>query len=277
MRSDFIFDKNISNVPFFPLAYFQAKYNPDFTLEDSCLSGQGCDFSYSSISQGFGLPVWVGQKDMIILAETLESDRLGFNSQNITLNNVGLLGAWISQPSSQWQTGLFLYAYDGFDEDDEIQATGGVIFGGGGRYRHHSNLHSYWGLVRLDDKMQDLVMYPYIGFDWFIGKTLSVSALIPWPSISYSPDTDTIYRFGASLSGSDWLLNDENKLVSHSLGIVDFGMFYEKRLSGMFWLETGLGYSGYSRLSISSDDDLEFESKLEPSPFLRLSLNLRPE
>lgn len=277
MRSDFIFDKNISNVPFFPLGYLQVKYNDDLSLDNECFLDQSCDFSFTSLSQGFGLPVWIGQKDMLILAETLESDRLQFDDQSLTINSAGVMAAWISQPSSQWQAGIFAYYYDGVDEDRRVKPFGGNIVGGGGRYRHESTFHSYWGLVRLDDRSSNALIYPYLGFDWFIGKDISVSGLIPWPSVSYSPDRDTIYKLGASVSGSDFFVDNNNDLVNSHLGIVDLGFYYEKRLSGMFWLEAGAGYSGFSRLSITSDNDFEFDSNLERSPFIRISFNLRPE
>ncbi len=276
MRSDFIFDKNISNVPFLPLGYLQLKHNHAIEFEDSCLSVDACDFAYTSLSQGFGLPVWVGQQDMLILGETLESDALEFDNQTIRINSWGVLAAWIAQPSTSWQVGVFAYGWKGFDQDAEVEQQRGLIIGGGGRYRHQPRFHSYWGLVGIDEG-DDPLYYPYIGFDWFIGQTVSISALVPWPTISYSPDTDTIYKFGASVSGSDLVTEVDGKIRNNSLGVIDFGIGYEKRLSGMLWLDTGIGYSGYAKLLITSDSDIEFESNLERSPFLRLSLNLRPE
>ena len=258
------------------MGYLQLSYNNSFELEGDCPTASSCEFSFHSISQGFGLPVWVGNKDMIILAETLESDQLQFKDRDITINNAGVMAAWISQPSEQWQTGIFAYIYDGFDKDDNALQPGGNIIGGGGRFRHEPTFHSYWGLVRLDENNNTLI-YPYIGFDWFIGKKVSVSALIPWPSVKYSPDTDTIYTLGASISGSEWELDNQGKVINNNLGIIDFGLSYEKRLRGLFWIEAGAGYSGFARASITSDSDLEFNSKLEPSPFIRFSLNLRPE
>ena len=275
MRSDFIFDKSISNVPFFPLGYVQVKHNDELTLEDDCLDTRSCDFSFTSFSQALGLPAWVGKKNMLILAETLESDRLEFDNESFSLNSLGLMAAWISQPSPEWQIGLFAFAYEGFGEEHNVSSVGGQIIGGGGRYRHEPGFHSYWGLVRLDDRSSDPLIYPYIGFDWFIGKTLGVSALVPWPAISYSPDPDIVYKFGATISGSDWFFDDSGELAAGQLGMVDFGFIYEKRLAGLFWLEAGVGYSGFSRLSISSDSDVDFDSNLERSPFFRVAINLR--
>ena len=117
MRSDFIFDKNISNVPFLPLGYLQLKHNHQIEFEDNCLAVDACEFGYSSLSQGFGLPVWVGQQDMLILGETLESDKLEFDNQTITINSWGVLAAWLSQPTPLWQVGAFAYVYQGFDQD----------------------------------------------------------------------------------------------------------------------------------------------------------------
>ncbi len=214
MRSDFIFDKNISNVPFFPLGYLSFKYNDSLTLQDGCPGYSSCDFSYHRISQGFGFPVWVGRRDMFILAETLDSDRLKFAGREIVLNDVGVLAAWISQPAIQWQLGAFAYLYEGIGKDDDARKPGGTVLGGIGRYRHQQNFHSYWGMIGIDEN-SDPVIYPYIGFDWFIGKKISIAALLPWPTVSYSPDTDTIYKFGATASGSDWIVDENEKVVSN--------------------------------------------------------------
>ena len=66
MRSDFIFDRNISNVPFMPLAYVSYNQQSKLKFVGDCV-GENCEFDYHGISQGLALPVWVGQKNMIFL------------------------------------------------------------------------------------------------------------------------------------------------------------------------------------------------------------------
>ncbi|MCP4935785.1 MAG: hypothetical protein GY927_16650, partial [bacterium] len=175
MRSDFLFDKTISNVPFFPLGFLSLNYNDSLTLQEGCTSDLSCDFSYQRISQAFGLPVWVGQRDMVILAETLDSDKLEFAGKEVVLNNVGVLAAWISQPVPQWQLSACAYGYESINKDDNVRGSGSTVLGGIGRYRHQPYFHSYWGMVRINENSESII-YPYIGFDWFIGKEISVSA-----------------------------------------------------------------------------------------------------
>ncbi|MCP3688050.1 MAG: hypothetical protein GY784_06520 [Gammaproteobacteria bacterium] len=276
MRSDFVFDKTISNVPFFPLGFLSFKYNDSLTLQEGCSSNLSCDLSYHRISQGFGLPVWVGQRDMIILAETLDSDKLEHAGKEVVLNDVGVLAAWISQPATEWQLGAFTYFFEGINSDDSVKGSGGAVLGGIGRYRHQPHFHSYWGMVRISEN-SDTVIYPYIGFDWFIGKEISIAALLPWPTVSYSPDTDTIYRFGATFSDTSWVVDANDEIVSNSLSTVDLGLAYEKRIASFLWAEAGIGYSGFGRITVTSDSQIELESNLEPSPYLRFSVNIRPE
>ncbi len=276
MRSDFIFDKNISNVPFFPLGFLSFKYSDSLTLQEDCPGNLSCDLSYNRISQGFGLPVWVGQRDMIILAETLDSNKLEFADKQVVLNDVGVMAAWISQPAPEWQLGTFTYFFENINSDDHIKGAGGAILGGIGRYRHQPHFHSYWGMVGISENSETII-YPYVGFDWFIGKEISVSALLPWPTVSYSPDSDTIYKFGATISDTSWIVDENENIISNSLSTVDLGFAYEKRVYGLFWAEAGIGYSGFGRITVTSDSDIEFESSLESSPYLRFSVNIRPE
>lgn len=274
MRSDFIFDRNVSNLPFFPLAYLSTSINNSIEL-DNCPAGNSCEFSYLNVSQGFGWPIWVGQKDMIIIGETLELDQLNVAGESYDLVNAGLLATWIRQASQKWQLGAFIYAYDGIYEDGGFTHSGGSYSGFVSRYRHNSHVHTYWGAVRVDE-VADVSWYPYAGFDWFIGKKWRVSFVMPWPAVSYAPTTNEIYRFGLLFSGSDWSVDQNDQLMQNSLSKVDLGFAYERKLTDLLWLELGAGYSGAGKYVVTSDNGLDFESNLSRDPYFRASLYLRP-
>lgn len=275
MRSDFIFDRNVSNVPLFPLGYLSANYNDSIELED-CPQSPFCDFSYLSLRQGFGLPVWVGKKNMIILGESLELDQIESENQSLDLASGGLLIAWIQQSTPKWQNGLFYYAYDGLNEDHQLKQPSGSYAGFVGRYRHDKKFHSYWGGVRVAET-GDHTWYPYAGFDWYVDKEWFVSMVIPWPSLSYAPSTDEIYRLGASFSGSDWTNENWGQSVQNSFNKIDFGFSYERRLTQLLWVEARVGYTGLGQFSVSSSGSVDFSTDVSHSPFYRLGINLRPE
>lgn len=275
MRSDFVFDRSISNVPFIPLGYLTFSQQNSLEIEDGCQL-EDCELDYQSISQGFGLPVWVGQKNMVIIGETLESDYIELGNDSERINTGGVLGAWVAQPTEVWQGALFLYAYRGIGDTELARKPKGSVFGGVGRYRHKPEFHSYWGIVRIDEYSEE-TLYPYIGFDWYIDKEWSVSALLPWPTISYSETVNSIVRLGALYSGSAWVGDQQGRLQNNDFQKIDFGLSYEHRLKGMVWGEIGTGYSGFGKMTIRTNSDVDFETDVSGAPFIKLSIKIRPE
>ena len=275
MRSDFIFDRNISNVPFIPLAYLTLNQQHNLEFSGGCVDID-CEFDYQSMSHGLAMPVWVGKKHMFLLGESLETKTIESGVNSINVDSGGILAAWVSQPSVKWQAGAFIYAYRGIGDEDLAKEPKGNISGVVARYRHSVNFHSYWGMVRLEEYNNE-TLYPYIGFDWYIGKKWSISGLIPWPTIQYAPDKDVIYKFGAMFSGAEWAVNNNGEVLTNDFEKWDFGFAYERRLWNYVWGEIAIGYSGLGKFSISSDTDIEFDTKIEKAPFIRLALNVRFE
>ena len=273
MRSDFIFDRNVSDVPFIPLGYININQQRNADIKTGCMFAS-CEFDLKSYSQGFGMPVWVGKKNMLILGETLESNTISGAFRNIKVNSGGLLGAWISQPNQHWQLGAFMYAYRGIGNDELAREPKGNISGAVGRYRHSPHFHSYWGMVRFYEYGED-TLYPYIGFDWYIGKKWSIGGVMPWPTITYASTKDTILKFGALYSSTEWAFDNEGKALVSDFGKWDIGLAAEHKLSKLLWGEVAFGYSGFGKLYIRSGSNIEYESEIENSPFIRFSINLR--
>ncbi len=275
MRSDFIFDRNVSNVPFIPLAYVNFNSQSNLEFKDECI-GDNCEFDFQSVSQGLALPVWVGKQNMVLLGESFESKSLNTGVNSIDINSAGILAAWVSQPSEKWQAGAFIYTYRGIGEDELARESKGNITGAVARYRHSPHFHSYWGMVRLEEYNNE-ILYPYIGFDWYIGKEWSVSGLIPWPTVQYAPSTDSIYKFGALYSGAEWLVNNNDNVYANDFEKWDFGIAYEHRLWNYLWGEIAVGYSGLGKFYIRSGTDIELDLDIENTPFIKLGINVRFE
>jgi len=140
-----------------------------------------------------------------------------------------------------------------------------------------THFHTYWGLVRVDEYDQDVVLYPYFGFDWYLGKKWSISAVLPWPTVNYAPSEDTLLKLGGLLSASEWAVDNNGEILNSNFDKWDFGLSYEQRLWGLFWGGITVGYSGLGKFSISSNTNLEYETDIEQAPFVRLSFNLRLE
>jgi hypothetical protein len=274
LLSDFIIDRDVSNVPFFPLGYLSANYNDSIEFED-CSSTQTCNFSYLSVSQGLGAPVWIGKKDMVLLGETLEFDQIETGGRALELTTGGLLAAWVQQTNQKWQLAAFIYAYDSLKEDAEFEPPRGNYAGFIGRYRHDKRVHSLWGVVRADE-LDDPVWLPYAGFSWFIGKEWLISMVLPWPSVSYAPSTNEVYRLGATFSGSDWAIDSDGQILRNSFSKVDLGFSYERRISQIIWLEARVGYSGFGRFTVDTDSNVDLEADVANNPFISLAIVLRP-
>ena len=242
MRSDFVFDRDISNVPFFPLGYLNVSHQSSIEIGNETGECQfdSCEFQYQSASQGLGLPFWVGKKNMFILGESLESDRLSSHGDSIQVNSAGLLGAWVIQPSEQWQAGSFAYIYSGFGDNNLATDPTGSVLGAVARYRHKETFHSYWGLIHYNAN-GDSQLYPYAGFDWYIGKAWSVSAVFPWPTVSYAPSKSRIYKLGATYSSTDWSMSDNGQVQNNGFQKWDVGFAVEQKLSGVIWGAVSFG------------------------------------
>lgn len=276
LRSDFIYDRDVTNMPFIPLGYLTASNQSDLQIEKCPLAEQeNCEFDYQSLNQGAGLPVWVGQKHMVVLAETLDVDRFSSPNGSTTINTGGLMAAWASQFSTTWQSAAFLYYYHHLDSGNRNENANGVIGGFVGRYRHGADFHSYWGAVQADAGDETLI-YPYVGFDWFINKYWSVVAIIPWPSINYSPNEHQIFKLGALVSGTSWSLQQDDTFSAQDFSQVSVGFSFEQKLSSTLWGEVSVGYTGLGKLEVETDADSSLSTDISNEPFFRLALNARP-
>jgi hypothetical protein len=274
LRSDFIYDRDITNLPFIPIGYLTATHQSELTLEPCPSDGQ-CEFQFQSISQGAGLPVWIGRKQMLILAETLDVDVFDANSDSTTINTGGLMAAWISQHSKEWQSGAFVYYYQNLDSDTRSDNTSGGVGGMVGRYRHNVRLHSYWGAVYVRSG-DDSWVYPYAGFDWFINKHWGIAAVVPWPTINYAPRESQLFKIGALFSNTTWSGEQDSRFYTQDFSQMSLGVSFEQKISRLFWGELAIGYTGLGKLQIETDANSDITTEISSRPFFKLALNVRP-
>jgi hypothetical protein len=274
LRSDFIYDRDVTNLPFIPIGYLTAKHQSELALEQ-CPPEGPCEFQYQSISQGAGLPVWVGRKHMLIVAETLDVDVFEADNDSTTINTGGALATWVTQHSTRWQSAAFIYYYQNLDSDTRSYDTSGTIGGIVARHRHSARFHSYWGAVSVRSG-QDSWVYPYAGFDWYIDKHWAVTAVVPWPTVNYAPSETQLFKLGALFSNTTWLANQDNRLYTQDFSQVSLGISFEQKLSRLVWGEVAIGYTGLGKLQIESDADSDMTVDISNRPFFKLALNVRP-
>ncbi len=275
LQSDFVFDRTGSNTPFPPLAFVDYTSQNDISLLNECPPASDCSADVDSFSQALGLPVWVGKKHMFVLGEFIESDNYNFDGVSTRINTAGVLAAWITQYDQDWQLGAFAYGYKGFNEGESIKQPGKLLSGVMGRYRHSKTLHSYWGLVSFREEGEGAI-YPYAGFDWIINDRWSMSGVLPWPNIRYSPDSNQFFQLGATQSGSTKRLSADGRLFDSSLSQIELGFTYGRRIQDQFWIEASIGKTGFGRLVFDDDVNLSFQSGIDSTSFIRIAFTFRP-
>ncbi len=275
LRSDFIYDRGITQLPFIPIGYLAATHQSGLEPEYCPLEQQGCEFQYQSITQGAGLPVWVGQKNMLIVGETLDVDVFDTGNDSTTVNTGGLLAAWVSQHSERWQSGAFIYYYENLDSDTRSDNTSGTFVGMVGRYRHSARFHTYWGAVQVNSGDESL-LYPYAGFDWYINNHWGVTAVLPWPSINYAPNETQLFRIGALVSETTWTIKQDNNFYTQDFSQVSAGVSFEQKISRLMWGELSVGYTGLGKFQVETDADSKLNTNISNQPYIKLALNVRP-
>ena len=275
LRSDFIYDRGITELPFIPIGYLAATHQDTLTLEPCPLTKPACEYKYQSLAQGAGIPVWVGQKNMLIVGQTLNVDVFEADGDSLTINTGGLMAAWISQHSESWQSGAFAYHYQNLDSDMRSDDTRGTYAGMVGRYRHSPTFHSYWGAVVANTSGESR-FYPYIGFDWYINNLWAVTAVFPWPSVSYSLNEAQLLRVGALVSEVSWAVKQDNSFYTQDFSQMSLGFAFEQKISQLLWAEFSAGYTGLGTLQINTDAESSIKTDVESQPFIKLALNVRP-
>ena len=153
-----------------------------------------------------------------------------------------------------------------------------VVWGVGGaltRYTRNDRLWWLFGVV-FDDSEFGTTWLPYIGASLIINQAWSVSALLPWPKVIYAPSKDWFVSAGASYSGSSWAVNSNTGAVGLNLSGFDFGVGGARRLKGALWIEGKAGVGGLRGLSINDGDISGPAIDVSSSPFISISLTLRP-
>ena len=148
---------------------------------------------------------------------------------------------------------------------------------GGILTRYVQNEHLWWAFgFYFDTGPFEDIYLPYVGVSLELSQHWTLSAIMPWPQVLFAPDDNTLFHFGASPSGSSWMLDQQQEEISYVLDSWDLGLGFEKRLSGNFWFMMAAGLGGLRGFYVTSDRQEWPDFDVEASPFLRAGINFRP-
>lgn len=149
--------------------------------------------------------------------------------------------------------------------------------GGFARYTQTDRLWWAFGLY-FDVSEQSNLALPYLGASYQFNDRWTLSAIMPWPALIYSPGKNLLFRLGVSPAGNSWQLDTRGDKFNYSIDNWDLGLSVEKRVTDNFWLALEGGVGGLKGLSVNVDngDWDEPHVSLISSPYVSLNLNFRP-
>jgi hypothetical protein len=275
-ESEIEFQRSTGNAPFVPLAFVDISLYGEMELkrpDDTSLR-----FRQTTISQAAGLPLLVTERDMVVLGEyiawsSFESRTSDF--EDFEVLSVGLPVGWLRQVNPAWQAAAFVMPLGHKATLDNSRWSWEVMGGVFGRYVE--NDQRWWAIGFFADVgIGDDLYLPYAGVSWELSDELTISAVMPWPSILYAPDRDRLYRLGASPSGASWGLFPGQGEITFELGSWDFGIAAEQRLQGNLWGSIEAGIGGLRSLRVSGGSWQRPEFDIGASPYISIGINFRP-
>lgn len=278
-ESELVFMRGLSNVPFLPVALLGSDYYDDAMVSEEGATPDvaGKHYQATTTSQYAGMPFLLNKRSMVVLGEYLSySDFSVENGEDFSTTSAAIAAGYLYQLTNDWQLmGGILPVHHrsslGERRKDYWQVMGGALT----RYTRNDRLWWLFGVV-FDDSEFGTTWLPYIGASLILNQAWSVSALLPWPQVIYAPSKDWFVSAGASYSGSSWAVNSSTGAVGLNLSGFDFGVGGARRLKGALWIEAKAGVGGLRGLSINDGDISGPAIDVSSSPFISISLTLRP-
>lgn len=278
-ESDFDFQRKDSELPGIPLGWLRATRYQGSAFDAGPGLNDSLAFDQADFSHGMFLPVAAAKRDILVVGYYYGHTRFDFRRRlqgddSGEINRFAGAAAWFHQVNTNWMAATFAVPYvqsslDGGDPWATDWYVGSVA-----RYYYKPAVQVLMGGVYIRSYGENLV-YPYLGAIWMPTPSLAVTAVFPWPSVSYAISRSTMVRLGASPSGAQWLLRD-NDSANADFGGWDLGLTAEHRLVRSLWLAATVGWSGMRALRLSEGGQTDYETNLDDDPFVSLALMFRP-
>lgn len=275
-ESEIMFARSTSNAPFVPLAQTDLSLYSDTRVRSP--DGSTLEYDLTSFSVGALLPFLASPRDVLGIggwAATSSFDAKSPDADSFDTLSVGVPVGWLRQLDVRRQAAAFVmplaHRSDLEGSNWSYQTLGGLF----GRVERDERLWWVYGFY-FDIGPGDEIYLPYLGASWDIDDELTVSAVLPWPAILYAPDRDTLWRFGASPSGSSWVLNSDENEIAYKLDNWKLGLSAERRIFGNFWFSIQAGVAGLRSLSLQQGNWQGLDFDVDTSAYVGIGANFRP-
>jgi len=235
-------------------------------------------FEEMSASQFLVMPVWIGRKDMLLIGEYAAWQQIDFSAPQPGRRNlytfVPLLG-WLRQAGEHTQLAAFVAPEYSTGDDisgysfSEWSGYAGVI---GISWTSERFAWMYGGVAAFSHDTN--MLFPYVGCLWQPTPHWSVSAILPWPSVSYALDHDTMFQVGISpADGTLAAAGDDLRMSYTSWSLLFSG---HRRVHKNFWLSAYVGWAGAGNFAISTHAQPETDYKFQRDMVFSLQFSFRP-
>ena len=282
-NSDIVFARARTNAPFLPFAYVGARHYGDATFNQDGKADSPASYQQTGASAVAGIPFLINQTDALLLGAYLNTSNFSVDvpksieDDDFRVRSTGLAAAYFSQVSSDWQFAGFVAPIHHVSDQTNSADYWQVMSGAFARYTHSPNVWWAFGLF-ADSSPFDAYMLPYVGVSWTIDREWTVSAIMPWPKVIYSPSVDWYVSLGAEISGAGWARNTDTAQVGIDLNAFDFGLDFGRRVYGSLWVEAGVGVGGLRALQLDTKGDADApELDVSSSPYFTLNFTVRPD
>lgn len=277
-ESDFIFSRARSDVPFVPLAWFDVSSFQESAVRTQSTNTRDLSFRQTSVSEATLLPVLLGRRDALLVGQWGTWTRL--SSDNFRDTDVASISApvgWARQASPDWQLAAFVAPTANRTGDHWYWDYMGGAFA---RYIGPSKFAWVFGFYGEITPPEELYV-PYLGVTWTIDRHWTLSAILPWPAVLYSPTPDWLLRLGLAPSTASWISDvpvpgQAPRRLRADLTSWDFGLRVEKRAWKSLWVGAETGVSGLRGFSFSGSEWQHPRVALSSDPYLTLTLTFRP-
>jgi hypothetical protein len=276
--SEIRFPRASSNVPLPRIAVLQAvDYGAtELRLPESI--GGSLKVDQTMLEQGAAVPIFAGRRDLFLVGEWLsyadfDSHASGFDSFHVL--TVGVPVGWLHQSSEKRQIAAFAFPLAHKASLPRASWSYEAMMGLFGRYVQTDDFWWVFGVFADIGAIDDYVL-PYVGASWNLNEEWTLSAILPWPAVSYAPRPDVLFRLGASPSGTSWTLDAAHADVAMNLSTWDLGLSASYRVHGNVWVSIEAGVGGFGGLSISDSgvDGPDLESR--SSGYVTVGIGYRP-
>jgi hypothetical protein len=276
-ESEFRFARVTSKVPFIPLGWGVYQNYPGTEFKNDTGSLPSAEVEENTISIGGILPAYVSKRNMFLLGGDIAWDYINVQSGPYSDQHIVRLtpvAAWMNQLDEDETVGAFaapILSKDlAADQPVAVNGFAGVI----GMHWSSDTLQWVYGGV-YQYNFGESALYPYLGAQWLPTPRLSLSLLIPWPTIAYSPADRWLLQLGIAPGGSTWVKRGDGFESTQSFGSWNLYAGTAYQLQGPYWLFAGVGVTGNRGLT-STWGGVENRFEAQSSPVYILAIQLRP-